>query len=102
MTAQSRSGYHPGDKPIIVRAADTDEVKAWKNGLFKFNNTDMQTVMRQISRWYDVDVVYEGQDKDHRFGGYISRNSKLSEVLKMLQLSGVKFAIDANKITVYQ
>jgi len=87
---------------INVTQPDLDEVMAWQNGLFKFNNTDIQTTMRQLTRWYDVDVIYEGSNKDYHFGGYIPRNSKLSEALRILQLSGVKFSIDGKKIIVYQ
>jgi len=89
------------DKINIVHP-DLDEVMAWKNGLFKFNNTDLQTTMRALTRWYDVEVVYNGSNKDYHFGGYIPRNSKLSEVLRILQLSGVKFSIDGKKLIVYQ
>jgi len=87
---------------INIIHPDLDEVMAWKNGLFKFNNTDLQTTMRQLIRWYDVDVVYQGSDKHYHFGGYIPRDSKLSEALRILQLSGVKFSIDGKKIIVYQ
>jgi len=101
---------HPGEQSqisattnkITVIHPDLDEVMAWKNGLFKFNNTDLQTVMRQLIRWYDVEVTYEGSNKNYRFGGYIPRDSKLSDVLRILQLSGVKFSIDGKKIIVYQ
>jgi len=87
---------------INIIHPDLDEVMAWKNGLFKFNNTDLQTTMRQLVRWYDVEVVYDGTNKNYHFGGYIPRDSKLSEVLRILQLSGVKFSIVGKKIIVYQ
>lgn len=80
--------------------ADVEQNIAWKNGLFQFNDTDMRTVMNQISRWYDVSVEYKGLVPEKHFGGYISRDSKLSQVLKMLELSGVKFKIEEKKIIV--
>lgn len=83
----------------INKNADLDEVKAWREGKFDFNNADLATVMRQISRWYDVEVVYRGKT-DFHFGGQLSRNSSLVEIFKILELSGVKFTIDGRKVTV--
>jgi transmembrane sensor len=87
---------------IKVNKADVDDVVAWKNGLFHFENADIKTVMRQIARWYDVDVVYEGTAvKNDPLFIEISRNTRLSDVLKVLQESGsAKFAIHGKKITV--
>jgi transmembrane sensor len=81
-------------------AVDVEQNIAWKNGLFQFSNSDMRTVMNQISRWYDVTIEYNGSVPDKHFSGYISRESKLSQVLKMLELSGVKFEIEEKKIIV--
>jgi len=80
--------------------ADVEQNIAWKNGLFQFNDTDMRTVMNQISRWYDVSIEYKGSVPEKHFGGYISRDSKLSQVLKMLEISGVRFKIEEKKIIV--
>lgn len=85
---------------LSKRAVDVEEAIAWKSGLFQFNNADIHTVMNQLSRWYDVSVEYKSRIPDKRFGGYISRDSKLSQVLKMLELSGLKFEIKENKIIV--
>ena len=87
-------------KKLSKKIADVEEVVAWKTGLFQFNNSDIQTVMNQLSRWYDVSIEYRGKIPDKRFGGYISRDSQLSQVLKMLELSGLKFEIDEKKIIV--
>lgn len=86
--------------PLSKKMVDVDQATAWKNGLFQFADTDIETVMRQIGRWYDVTVEYKGKIPANRFGGYISRDSKLSQVLKMLELSGVKFALEEKKIIV--
>lgn len=80
--------------------ADVELNIAWKNGLFQFNDSDMRTVMNQISRWYDVSIEYKGSVPEKHFGGYISRDSKLSQVLKMLEISGVKFKLEEKKIIV--
>lgn len=84
----------------LIRDADTEEAVAWKNNLFSFNDDDIHTVMRQIARWYDVDIVYEGKVPDH-FNGNISRAVNVSEVFKMLQLTGrVHFHIEGKQIVV--
>lgn len=97
-TVQGTSG-----QIAINNNVDEEGVLAWKNDLFKFSsNTSLQTVMNQLSRWYDLDVQYEGSGKAHHFGGYVPRNSKLSDVCKILEYSGVKFSLDGKKIIVYQ
>ncbi|MGC4104426.1 FecR family protein [Ferruginibacter sp.] len=80
---------------------NTDEVMAWKNNNFSFNNTDLKKLMRQLSRWYDVEVEYKNNSEPIKFNGDISRGVTLSNVLKMLELTGeVSFAIDGKKIIV--
>jgi len=79
---------------------DTDEIIAWKNGLFQFNEADIQTIMRQIARWYDIDVEFKGTMPVNTYHGKISRNSNVSQVLKILELSGINFTIEGRKITV--
>lgn len=86
--------------PLKVIAADSDEVLAWKNGYFYFNKSTLPEIMRQLSRWYDVDIRYEGTIPDRIFGGEISRSSNASEVLKILELSKVHFRIEGKYIIV--
>jgi ferric-dicitrate binding protein FerR (iron transport regulator) len=79
---------------------DADEAVAWKNGVFQFGGASIETVMREIVRWYDVDVEYQGRTNEH-FRGTISRSVNASEVFKMLELTGaVHFTIDKKKIIV--
>jgi ferric-dicitrate binding protein FerR (iron transport regulator) len=79
---------------------DADEAVAWKNGVFQFGGASIETVMREIVRWYDVDVEYQGRTNEH-FRGTISRSVNASEVFKMLELTGaVHFTIDKKKIFV--
>jgi transmembrane sensor len=84
----------------VTDDVDMDEVVAWKNGYFSFNMADLQAVMRQIARWYDVDIRYEGKIPERFFGGKIDRNSNASEVLKILEESKVHFSIEGKKIIV--
>jgi len=84
----------------VVSNVDVDEVMAWKNGLFSFENAGIETIMRQLSRWYDVGIEYKGKTDDI-FVAEMSRNIKLSDALKALELTGrVKFEIDGKKIVV--
>jgi transmembrane sensor len=80
---------------------DLEEVMAWKNGKFQFGDaSDIATIMRQISRWYDVDVEYQGNISEH-IGGSIPRDVNASQVFKMLETTGtVKFKIEGRKVTV--
>lgn len=84
-------------KPMPVQVA---EVVAWKNGLFKFTNADLPTVMRQLVRWYNVDIIYEQGVPSLHFGGEISSSSNLSQVLQVLQISGVNARIEDRKIII--
>ncbi len=84
-----------------ISQVDTDPVVSWKNGQFMFADDDIQSIMRIISRWYDVEIVYKGSVPDDRFGGGLSRFKNVSEVLNTLQLTGkVHFTIEGRKITV--
>lgn len=84
----------------VIDNVDLDEIVAWKNGYFRFNHEKLPGVMRQIARWYDVDIAYEGNIPDREFGGKISRSSSIEEVLKILELSKVHFRIEKKKIIV--
>jgi ferric-dicitrate binding protein FerR (iron transport regulator) len=86
----------------ISRAAEVDieEVMAWKNGYFVFHGVDMQSLLREAARWYDVDVENRRTDNP-KFYGEVSRSTPLSDLLKAMELSGrVKFGIDGRKIIV--
>lgn len=86
---------------IKIREVDTDEAIAWKNGRFKFDNADLKTVMRQLERWYGIKVEYRGDVSDVRFSGGTFMNKNLSEVLKVLELSNIKFKVEGRTIIVY-
>lgn len=98
----------PGQEATTVRnsahirlsGADIEEVIAWKNGLFHFEGEDMATIMHKIARWYDIDIVYEGDIPRGHYSGIISRNINLSQVLEILKLSGIKFKINNDRLTV--
>lgn len=79
---------------------ETEEVMAWKNGFFQFNDADMPTVMRQLENWYDITVAYEGRVPKRSFGGAIQRSLPLSKVLDILEENNVRFKIEGRNITV--
>jgi transmembrane sensor len=80
--------------------ADVEQAVAWKNGVFEFDGIELAAIMRQISRWYDVQVEYEGTIPTEPFTGRVSRNTTLSGVLKILKLSGIELTVSNNKIIV--
>jgi ferric-dicitrate binding protein FerR (iron transport regulator) len=87
----------------VESGVDVDEVMAWKNGMFYFENADIETVMRQLSRWYDVEVDFKSKRAYDPLYAEIPRNTKLSDALKALELSGsAKFDIEGKKIVVTQ
>ena len=86
---------------INIADVDVNEVIAWKDGYFEFSGTDIQTIMRQLSRWYDVDVVFEGVITPETFTGRISRNKNISQVLKIVKASkSVNIEIQGRRIMV--
>lgn len=89
-----------GGKMQMTRNVDIENVLAWKNGYFSFDGADIRTVMRQISRWYGVRVVYEGEPSHALFGGEIGRNLDLSQVLAGLSRTQGHFRLEGNTLTV--
>lgn len=88
------------DDRIDVRQADLQRAVAWKEGRFEFNDS-LQEIMRQIARWYDVEVEYQGDIGDKSFIGAISRKENVREVLRMLELTGgVRFEVSNRTIRV--
>jgi len=84
----------------LVKEADLEQAMAWKNGYFQFNKADLPTLMRQIARWYGLEVVYEGPVKDYEFVGKIARNVYLADVLKALEGSGVHYRMEGNRLII--
>lgn len=76
------------DQPVSIRNVDVSAVVDWKEGLFVFNKESLESIMRKLSRWYDVDVVFENEQlKQQLFGGKVSRFSTVAEVLDVLELT---------------
>jgi ferric-dicitrate binding protein FerR (iron transport regulator) len=84
----------------IIPDADVDAAVAWKNGYFEFDGAGIETIMRQLARWYDVEVRYEGPVTKREFGGQMPRGSNLSEVLRILEESKVHFRMEGKILVV--
>lgn len=85
---------------INITTVDTEDVLAWTTGNFQFEKAEIPLIMRQASRWYNVDIKYEGEVPHRRFTGSISRNVNLSELLKILKYTGINFRIADKTIIV--
>ncbi len=96
---------NPGEKAeqnilnqlVAVSATDVESDIAWKAGFFKFHKTKLTALMKQLERWYPIEVVYENHIPNEEFYGRIDRSYTLSEVLKVLQLGDLKFRIEDHK-----
>ena len=88
-------------KGLQVRQVNVDEELDWKNKQFILNDEDLQSVMRRLSRWYDVEVVYEGEPADIQFVGVVSSARNISGVLKLMERTGkVDFTIEGRTVKV--
>jgi hypothetical protein len=93
---------NPGQMSVLSHV-DTAAVMAWKNGLFAFHNADLPTVMRQLARWYNIDVTYEGHipQEKFQFDGKMGKELTLSEVLDLLTNAQVHYTIEvSNKLVI--
>lgn len=90
------------DGVITVSTANIDKIMDWRNNEFYVNHIDFKTAMRKIARWYDVEVIYNSSVPDDiEIGGWVSRDEKLSSVLKSIESAGiVHFKVDGRKIYV--
>lgn len=86
---------------IMVQTADIDEAIAWKEGYFQFNDASVPFIMQQVSRWYDVDIVYKDMAGKGRFNGRINRNIKLSGIVNALKEGGINCVIEQSRLLVY-
>ncbi|HYF29812.1 MAG TPA: FecR family protein [Chitinophagaceae bacterium] len=85
----------------IVENADLDAAIAWMNGIFNLENADIPTLMRAISRWYNIEVVYAQGVPQGRFSGQIPRSLEFPELLRVLNEGGIKTKIDGKKLIIY-
>lgn len=105
----SSAVIHPGEQAVqggdakisIKRAVNMEDVVAWKSERFSFNDDNIKDIMKEVSRWYDVEIEYRGSVDDLNFGGNMSRQKNISELLKRLEATkAVTFKVEGKKVTV--
>ncbi|GAB3163617.1 FecR family protein [Telluribacter humicola] len=85
---------------IKTRYIPVDEAVAWRKGMFQFKNAGVEEVARQLARWYDVEIEYQGQVPVKQFTGSVSRQVELTEIVGMLRYAGVNCRIENKKIII--
>lgn len=88
------------DNIQVVKNVNIEEIVAWKNGFFYFNEDNIEAVMKKIARWYDVDVEIRGLMLDRKFNGKLYRDVNISQIIKILEEGGIKINIIGKKIIV--
>lgn len=102
LAPQERATLDPGGALTVARDEDAEASIAWTKGLFRFNNLPLADVLRQMSRWYDVDVVFEGVPSTVPVTASISRNTSAWEVLDALkEIAGLQYRVEGKKIIVF-
>ena len=100
LTPGQQSTLKPDDSGFQIKQVDADQAIAWKNGYFYFDRADIQTVMRELARWYNVKIIYKGDLPKRTFKGKVYRNINASEALSILSYFGAHFHIEGKTITV--
>lgn len=96
---QARIGKNESN--ITISAVDIEDVIAWKNGYFRFRSEGLESIMRKLSRWYDVNVEFKGEVSDEKFNGVISRAKNINQVLEMLETTNaVHFKTEGRRLIV--
>lgn len=84
----------------VVKEVDADAAVAWVSGFFQFEDADVETVMRQLGRWYNVRVEYDGTVPAKKFEGELQRSLKLSQTLELIAGTGIHYTLDGDKLTI--
>jgi ferric-dicitrate binding protein FerR (iron transport regulator) len=93
--------WNPNQEKLSLAVnPNIEQAVAWKNGYFNFDGADIRTVMRQLERWYDVEVVYETEPGQRAFDGEIQRNLNLSDLLEGLQKTDIHFRIRGKQLII--
>lgn len=96
-----QAAFQHGQSQFRITSPDMDAVIGWKEGEFRFHQTDIQTIMRQVKRWYNVEVSEEGDLSHIRLSGIIARTQNASELIEILEATGkAHFEIEGNRIRV--
>lgn len=110
ITLQKTQMLSPGQQTVVqengnielIKNADISKIMAWKNGLFNFQDESFEEVMKQLERWYDIEVKYVGDPPRKKFFGELGRDLTLSQVMDALQEIGIKFHIEGRTLVITQ
>lgn len=100
LSPSQQAALQKNTQQLNVKQADIDKEIAWKNGMIEFSDDDLPYIMRQLSRWYDVDVSFEGSIPKGSYNGSIPRRATLTEVMQILKLAGVKYWLDNKRVVI--
>ncbi len=90
-----------GNEPVFVQHVDVQLFTAWKEGKFRFKEASLREVLRQLERWYDIEVDYSNVPNDQKIFASIKRDKKLSSVLAVLEeISGVTFRLEGRRLII--
>jgi ferric-dicitrate binding protein FerR (iron transport regulator) len=84
----------------LNKNVNTDEIIAWKEGYMHFENADLKTILRQVARWYDIEIVYEGFNSNQTFFVILKRSNSLRKLLESLQDNNIRYTIEGKKLIV--
>lgn len=101
LTAGQEASIRPNGE-LIAEMGNVELAVAWKNGYFQFDRAPLPVIMRQIGRWYDLDIRYEGPVPDREFKGKLQRSLPLSGILHLLQKGDIHFRLEGKALTVMQ
>ncbi|PUZ27578.1 FecR family protein [Chitinophaga costaii] len=99
LTPGEQAMMQAGGRPFVVKA-DINGVTAWRRGMFNFENTNLPDLLNDVARWYDIEVVFAGDVLPIKFGGQVSRETSLPELLEILKLYGVRYQLSGRKLTI--
>lgn len=100
VTLESGQAARSNSNAISTQAGNVAQAIAWKNGVFSFEDADIPTVMRQLSRWYNVEIQYEGQIPDRDFTGEIGKTLNLEQVLRILTKTRIHYEIEGKTLLI--
>jgi ferric-dicitrate binding protein FerR (iron transport regulator) len=98
--AEGQQAKDEGGELNVTQAADSSDVIAWKNHRTSFHDAGIQTIMRFVARWYNVEIVYQGKIPDTLYTVNVPHNTGIKELLAPLEKQGVRFGIHGKTIQV--
>jgi ferric-dicitrate binding protein FerR (iron transport regulator) len=97
-----QASVNPSSAIKVSDNADLEAVMAWRNDLFIFKDMEIKEIARQLSRWYDIRVVFKGTPSKVSYTGTIAKDVALSEMLSMLQFTGLKYELNDHVLTIIE